>query len=357
MSEAVPKQPPAANAPPKPAQSPPRRGTAITPPKIGPAPAAPKPSGRMTLASITRGKLVKPPRVLIYGVEGVGKSSFAADAPSPIFIGTENGTSELDVARFPEPQNWHEVREALLELTTTRHDYQTLAIDTLDWLEPFCWAHVCAGKKDKAGRAIQSIEDFGYGKGYVAALDAWRVLLTDLERLRTERQMAVILIAHSEIKSFKNPAGDDYDRYQMKLHAKAGGLLREWCDAVLFAQFETFTRETNGRVKGVSDGARVVYTERTAAWDAKNRYDLPPKLPLDWATFADSVAEHRPADPARLKARIEGFLEMVDDATHERVRKALEIVGDDAAQLARIANKLAAQVSTQQDEQEEDASS
>lgn len=328
----------------------------MTAPKIPPAPAPPKPSGRMSLAKVTHGKLKKPPRVLIYGVEGVGKSSFAADAPDPVFIGTESGTGELDVARFPEPTTWDEALEAITELTTGEHKYRTVVIDTLDWLEPLCWARTCFGRRDKAGKAIQAIEDFGYSKGYTYALEHWRVLVSLLERLRNERQMGVVLVAHSWIKSFKNPAGDDFDRYEMKLDKKAAGLLREWCDACLFAQFQTFTHKTDsGRSKGVSDGARVIYTERAASHDAKNRFDLPPALPLDWATFAEAVAEHRPADPERLKQRIEGLLELVDDGTVERVRKALEMFADDTAQLARIANKLAAQVETQESDEEEEA--
>lgn len=322
--------------------------------RIPPAPAAPASSGRMKLANITRGKLAKPMRVLIYGVEGVGKSSFAADAPAPIFIGAEDGTSELDVARYPEPHNWGESLEAIVDLTTSPHDFRTVVIDTLDWLEPMCWARTCQGRKDKSGKRIEVIEDFGYGKGYNNALEHWRVLLSTLERLRNERGMNTVLVAHSWIKGFKNPAGDDFDRYELKLHQKAAGLMREWSDAVLFAAFATYTHKTeDGRVKGVSDGARVIHTERTAAWDAKNRYDLPPTLPLDWEAFAEAVAEHRPADPARLRDRIEGLLALVDDATHARVTRALERVGDDAAELARIANKLAASVSTQQEAEEE----
>lgn len=298
----------------------------------------------MSLARVVRGKLAKPVRVLIYGVEGVGKSSFAAASPQPIFFGAEDGTSELDVARFPEPSTWAEAFEAITELATAEHDYQTLVIDTLDWLEPLCWAAVCAGKKDKAGKAIESIEGFGYGKGYTAALDLWRQLTAALETLRTKRNMNTIQIAHSWIKSFKNPAGEDFDRYEMKLHAKASGLLREWNDAVLFATHETLTYEANGRVKGISSGARVIYTERCAAWDAKNRYDLPDRLPLDWESFYEAVQSHRPGDPEELKARINELLKNADEKLATRANAALTSAGSDAAELARIANKLSATI-------------
>jgi hypothetical protein len=298
----------------------------------------------MKLASVVKGRLAKPLRVLVYGVEGVGKSTFAASAPSPIFLGAEDGTSELDVPRFPEPHSWKDVLDAVDELTEAEHDYKTLAIDTLDWMEPICWAHVCATKKDKNGKSFQSIEDLGYGKGYTAALEHWRLLLSKLERLRAKRGMTIIPIAHSWIKTFKNPTGDDFDRYQLKLHEKASAIWREWCDVVLFAAHETLTYETNGRAKGVQ-GARVLYTERCAAWEAKNRQDLPPKLPLDWDAFAEAVAAHRPADPAKLRARIEELLPLVGEDIQTRVKTALEKAGDDAAQLAKIENKLAAMAS------------
>jgi hypothetical protein len=310
----------------------------------------------MKLGAVVKGRLVKPTRVLIYGIEGIGKSTFAAEAPDPIFIGAEDGTSELDVARFPEPQSWRDTLDAITELTETDHPYKTLAIDTLDWLEPMCWESVYKGRKDKAGKPYEGIEDFGYGKGYTAALDRWREMLAMLERLRLRRDMGIVLVAHSWVKSFKNPAGDDFDRYEMKLHAKAAGLLREWCDAVVFAAHETHTYETSngsGRYKGVSNGARVLHTQRTAAWDAKNRYDLPEVLPLDWASFAEAVAAHRPASPETLRARIESLLESATDEVQTRVRGAVERVKDNAAELARIEDKLAAMVSIAADEQGE----
>jgi len=297
----------------------------------------------MSLAKVVRGKLKKPVRVLVYGIEGVGKSTFAAGAPSPIFLGAEDGTSELDVARFPEPKTWLDALDAIEELTVGEHDYRTVVIDTLDWLEPMCWAHVCAGRKDKAGKPITEIEGFGYGKGYTAALDAWRQLTAALERMR-KRDINTVLIAHSWIKSFKNPAGEDFDRYEMKLHQKAAGLLREWSDAVLFATHETLTYEANGRVKGISSGARVLYTERCAAWDAKNRYDLPNVLPLDWTAFAEAVEAHQPATPEVLRAHIEALLGHADERLVDRVRASVVTAGDNAAELARIHNKLSATV-------------
>jgi len=294
------------------------------------------------------GKIAKPIRALVWGTEGIGKSTFGANAPAPIFLGAEDGTSELDIARFAEPGTWQDAFDAIAELTNAQHDYQTLVIDTLDWLEPLCWTHVCATRPGTGGKRVTDIEAYGYGKGYAAALDEWRRLLAALERLRSARGMHIVLLAHGWIKGFKNPDGDDYDRYELKLHPKAGGLLKEWCDAVLFANYETLTHESNGRSKGLATGARVLHTQRRAAWDAKNRYDLPETLPLDWNAFMGAVQAHRPADPARLKVKIAALLERASDDVRARVTTALERVGDNAAELARIADKLAATVQIQE---------
>jgi hypothetical protein len=308
-------------------------------------PQAPAQPSRMKLTAVTRGKIERPMRVLLYGVEGVGKSTFAANAPSPIFLAAEDGTSQLDVARFPEPKSWRDAFDALDELITADHDFRTVVVDTLDWLEPMCWQHVV----NKANSTkITSIEDFGFGKGYVAALDEWRLLLAKFEQLRLKRGMHVIFLAHSWIKTFKNPEDADFDRYELAVHAKASGLIKQWCDAVLFARYETFanTDEKTKRTRGVSTGARIIHTQRTAAWDAKNRHDLPDALPLDWQAFADAVAAHKPADPQRLRTRIETLLKQT---TNEKlitdVTAAVAAAGDDAAKLAKYADTLAARIS------------
>ena len=310
----------------------------------------------MSLEHVVSGRLVKPIRVLLYGLEGVGKSTFAAGAPNPIFLGAEDGTSELDVERFPQPQTWPEVIEAVDELRTAEHDYKTLVIDTLDWVEPLCWAHLCAtwtpdGRKTK----VKNIEDYGFGKGYNEAGGLWRVLISRLERLREQRRMDMVLLAHSWIRTFKNPMGGDYDRFEMKLHKIAAGIWREWCDAVVFAAHDITTYEDGRRIKGIGTGARILHTQHNAVWDAKNRYDLPPSLPLDWNAFAEAVRTRRPDDPARLRTQIERLLGevaanttlMTRDATlTTRVRNSVANAGDNADELARILNKLAAKIET-----------
>lgn len=296
-------------------------------PNNPPPPLAPK---RMTLSAVVRGRLKKPSRTIIYGPEGVGKSTFGADAPAPIFIGAEDGTAQLDVARFPEPKTWQDILDAVDELRLADHKYETAVVDTLDWAEPLCWDFVCARAKKP------DIESFGYGKGYVAALDEWRVLLARLDALRAAKGMNIILVAHSWIKPFKNPAGDDFDRYELKLHNKAAGLVKEWSDAVLFAAYETLTSDTNGRAKGVSTGARLIHTQRTAAWDAKNRYGLPETIPLSWGDFVEAVRAGSPAEPAKLRELIEAVVATLGEKNASDAKKALERAGDDGTKLAQL---------------------
>jgi len=296
----------------------------------------------MTLAAVRGGKIAAPVRVFLFGVEGVGKSTFAAGAPSPIFLGPEDGTHHLDVKRFPPPATWAEVFEALAVLEHEAHDFKTLAIDTVDWIEPLVWRAVC----EAGGWA--SIEDAGYGKGYVKALDEWRRMLSALERLRATKRMHVVLLGHSQVKLYKNPEGDDFDRYALKLHDKAGGLLKEWSDVVLFANYETFAAkdQKTKRVRGVSSGARLIYTNRTAAYDAKNRYNLPDSLPLSWADFFEAVERRETAPATDLRAAIEQKIGELHGDVAKKAMEALARAGADAEKLAQLNSWVNAQTTT-----------
>lgn len=295
---------------------------------------APAPS-KMTLAAVKKGKLEVPYKIFLYGVDGVGKSTFGSQAPSPIFLGAEEGTAYLDVARFPRPETFADVLEAIAVLGRDAHEHQTLVIDTLDWVEPMIWREVIASDKDAT--TIQEVSG-GYGKGFDAAMDYWRKLVAYLERLQAAKRMHVILLAHSLIKSFKNPEGPDYDRYQVALQDKAAGLFRQWADDVLFAKPETLAHKEKGRVRGVSTGARILYAERTAALDAKNRHGLPSELPFSWADFEAAVKGVATAT-AELKAEIvrkAKELGIEDKVLAETVAKAKE----DPRALEQINNRL-----------------
>lgn len=252
---------------------------------------------RMSIGAVTSGIVAAPIKTLVYGPEGVGKTSFAAGAPSPIFIPIEEGTNHLPVARFPAPETFQDVLDAITELGRTEHPYRTLVLDTLDALEPLIWEHVVrqAGKPDK----IKSIEDFGYGKGYIAALDSWRLLLAYLEKLRRAKQINVVMLAHSQIKKFQNPEGEDFDRFELKLAGKgASGVVKEWSDNVLFATYEVIasTDKDTDRTRGFSTGKRVARTTHSGAFDAKNRYSLPDPLELSWAAYRDGMKAYLTAN-------------------------------------------------------------
>lgn len=251
-------------------------------PAIQVAPAKPKPAApKLTLANITRGRQKKPWRILVYGTEGVGKTTFAAAAPKPLFIGAEDGTDHLDVARVPA-RSWLEIRAAVDLLLNEQTEFETMVLDTVDAAEPMLWDFIC--RRD--GKS--SIEEYGYGKGYQAALDEWRSFLVQIEALRG-KGINVLMIGHAQLKLFKNPENEDFDRYELKLNKSAAGLLKEWNDAVLFMNYETFSSKDTKtkRVRGVSTGARLLYTTRTAAFDAKNRFALPDQMNLSFSELQE----------------------------------------------------------------------
>ena len=242
----------------------------------------------ISLASLRQATSLTPPRMLIHGVAGVGKSTFAANADDPVVIATEDGLGMLKVASFPVAKSFDEVMEGLAALYSEPHEYRTVVVDSVDWLEPLIWKKACDDNR------WGSIEEPGYGKGYLAALDLWRQYLDGLNALRDERGMTVIQIAHTDIKRFDSPMCEPYDRYVIKLHARAAALLQEHSDIVLFANYRISTVKAdvgfNKKVnRALGSGERVLYTAERPAFLAKNRYGLPDVLPLDWAAFAAAM--------------------------------------------------------------------
>lgn len=302
-------------------------------------PSKPAPVRRMTLSAVTSGKVVRPLRVLLYGTEGIGKSTFAASAPAPIFLGAEDGSDHLNVARFPQPETWGDIMDAVRTLATEEHSYRTLVIDTVDWAEPLCWRQVCAETRAK------SIEALPYGKGYTAALEHWRALIVALGMLRDRKKMNVILLGHTHVKNFKNPEGPDFERYQLALHEKASGALRQWADELIFARAEVFVAKDGQRAKGVS-GERIAHTAGCAAFDAKSRHGLPERLPFSWADFAAAIEEARNAAPS-LRKDIESALSDLEALSPDVAVKARSFVasaGDDVAKLRPALNTIRARI-------------
>lgn len=244
------------------------------------------------LKRITSGRSPSPRRVMLYGTAGIGKSTFAACAPNPIFIPTEDGLSEIDCDKFPLSATFAEAMRALSELYTEKHPYRTVVIDSLDWMERLIWADVCRK------RGTGSIEDIGYAKGYAFALTQWKELLEGLSALRNDRGMAVVLIAHARIERFENPETEPYDRYAPRLHKLAAAVVQEWCDEVLFATYKVFTKQTDEgfdrkRTLGLGTGERIIRTQERPAHVAKNRLNLPEELPLDWSAYAQYITKDK----------------------------------------------------------------
>ena len=244
------------------------------------------------LEQVQSGRSQRPRRLTIYGNHGLGKTTMAARAPGVIFIPTEDGLGQLDVPRFPLAEDYPQVIQALSELYSEEHNYRTVVIDSLDWLERLIWADVCRQ------RGVQSMEDIGYGRAYVFALTQWREVLTGLNALRNERGMMVILIAHCQIEKFQSPLADTYDRYVPRLHKHASAIIQEWCDDVLFCTYKVRTKQVDegfdrSRTRAIGELERVIYTTEGPAHMAKNRLDLPEELPLDWNAYAHYLPQTR----------------------------------------------------------------
>lgn len=299
--------------------------------------------------TITKGKIKQPEMVLIHGVDGVGKSTLAAGAPDPFYIASEKGTSNLNVTRAAVA-SMSEAREAVLHLLNTKHSHGTAVLDTLDHLEALMWDEIC---KEKGVQNIEHV-DGGYGKGYVEANRRWREFYHLLERLRTEKGMHVIIIAHSHIKAFQDPqANAAYDRYILKLNDKAAGIWRELVDTVLFMNYETLTKEEKGqkKAKAFGNGDRILYTERRPAFDAKNRDGLPfsielPDPKLDgkspWQAYMEAKAASNPAEIKAIKADIQNLKGMLakDDPTLPKIEAYIKEIGDDIDKNIGVRNRL-----------------
>lgn len=229
----------------------------------------------------------QPPRILVHGGHGVGKSTLGASAFNPIFLPTEEGLSGIETNAFPLLRSWQEVEEAIAVLETESHEFGTVVVDSADWLEPLIWAEVCR----RGGK--RSLEDWAYGKGFFETAPLWRQFLESMDRLRA-RGMAIILICHSEVKRFDAPDSDPYDRYQPKLHKIANALITEWADVIGFAQFEVAVKKVDtgfgaSKTRGIGTGRRLLHVVESPAFVAKNRYGIQGPLPLSWNALAEAI--------------------------------------------------------------------
>lgn len=238
--------------------------------------------------NITRGKIPSAKKIVLYGTEGIGKSTFASKFPDPIFIDTEDSTKELDVARFDKPTSWTMLLEQVKYVITNPGCCKTLIIDTADWAEQLEIAELCATKGWKG------LEDAGYGKGYQYSAEEFGKLLNLLSEV-TYKGISVVMTAHAWLRKVELPDEiGSYDHWEMKTSKKVAPLIREWADAVFFANYKTIVVNVDGQgaQKGknkAQGGKRMLYTTHTPFWDAKNRLGLPDELPLDFAALAQYI--------------------------------------------------------------------
>jgi len=231
------------------------------------------------LENITTGKVYRAQKILLYGIEKVGKSSLAAKFPAPLFLDVEQGTHQLDLHRL-DIKTANELDIAISRVVREQHNYKTLVIDSVDWAEKLLADRVLVENNWK------SIEKPNYGKGFVVLREAFKRFLDHLDPV-TSRGMHIVLIGHAQIRKYNPPeTSEGYDRWELKLDKENTPRAKEWADAILFANFETKIIESGGKTKGVGGHERVIYTTNSAAYDAGNRYGLPEKIRMNIADLA-----------------------------------------------------------------------
>lgn len=257
---------------------------------------------------IVKGKKASPRRCLLYGPHGVGKSTWAAAAPSALFLNLEDGLNDLDVSATEHLCSVQQVMDAIQWLTMSEHQYRTVVIDTVDWLE-----HLI-NKEVAHHFGVKNIGEVDWGKGYSRAIWYWQQILSMLDHVRKTRSMAVILLGHARIVQVKTPEGLTFDRYEPDLHSNAKGegsssLVQEWCDEVLFANFRLYTssQQSGGTKRDIAKGGkeRLIKTSESGACLAKNRIGLPDELPMEFAAYAAAIKASRTSSKQETVAEID----------------------------------------------------
>lgn len=264
----------------------------------------------MNLKDLRKVRGTQPPRVLLYGEPGIGKTTLAAEFPDAVFLQVEDGTpGDLELTSFGKIESFGDFMERLSQLYTEPHDLRTVVVDSVTELQRLVWTETCARGDDK-GNAKKQIEDFGYGKGYVYALRVWQEVIDGLNALRRDRGMSVILIAHAKVDRFDDPETQSYSRYEIDLHKTGVGMIERDMDAILFLKTPVSVKvEDQGfnKERAIAQGSRqvMIHTAGRPAYVAKNRYGMPEKIPYAKGTGFDTLAKYLPIAPAETPATTE----------------------------------------------------
>lgn len=242
------------------------------------------------MLNIIKGKIARPVKAVFYGPEGIGKSTMASNAPDPLFIDVEGGTAQLDVNRVEPPKTWDELITIVKEVAASPGICKTLVIDTADWAEMLCVKYICQKYKQN------SLEGFGYGKGYTILQEEFAKVLEALDLVITAG-MNVIITAHAKMRKQELPdEAGAFDRWEMKLTRQVAPMLKEWADALLFFNYKTYVVAMENDTKKAQGGKRVMYTSHHPCWDAKNRDGLPEEMDMDFSKIAQLFAGTAPKE-------------------------------------------------------------
>lgn len=299
---------------------------------------APVPKRRMSLDAVREGRIKAPFRLLCYGPEKVGKTTFACGAPNAIHMGADSGTEHLNIKRMPSPETFKDVMEGFEEVASRGKSkgFETLVVDPIGWIEPMMI-------QDFTGSPTGNLATWGggHGAGYNALGDRYRLFLSGAERV-WKAGMNVILVAHATVKVFNDPEGPGYERYELAVDKRGAGPLKQWVDAILFCKREAFGKtDEQKKTKAYGSAAHMLHTKWSPAYDAGNRYTLPETMPLSWDAFASALAKGE-VEAAALREQIEaGVRELGDPEIEKKVRAYL---ADPRMDVADIANSVAAKL-------------
>jgi hypothetical protein len=288
------------------------------------------------LNAVTSGKQIGAQIHVIAGHNGVGKTTWAAQFPKVLIIDLENGSAHIDVQRVPSEKvpNLTVFREYLSELVNEKHDFQTVAIDSVEALETLINKAVCQEYK------VESIEDCGYGKGYARTREIMGEIMRDLGKLKA-KGITSILVAHTQVKAHTDPTTNQtYDRVIMRANDRFAAVIRDLADNIFFATYKVFTTKDGNKTKAFGDGQRVMYTQWRAGFDAKNRLELPLELPLSYDAFMEACGEQSEANADTLVEDINAMAEKLDDKLKATVAEQLKKFKDNPIKLKEVKNRL-----------------